>query len=50
MLDHTTESTPETRQYQIIKYTSVAIPTFGVRVSEKELILISKNVAIMRGV
>ena len=29
----TTESTPEATQYQIIQYTSMAIPTFGMYVS-----------------
>ena len=33
ILDHTTESTTETRQYQIIQYTSMAIPTFGMYIS-----------------
>ena len=50
MLEHTTESTPEITQYQIIQYTSMAIPTFGMYVSSKEYILISKNVPIMCGV
>ena len=27
ILDHTTESTPETRQYQIIQYTSMKVIT-----------------------
>ena len=49
ILDHTTESTPETRQYQIIQYTSMAISTFGMFVSKKEYILIGKNAAIMCG-
>ena len=33
ILEHKTESTPESTQYQIIQYTSMAIPTFGVYVS-----------------
>ena len=33
ILEQTTESTPETTQYQIIQYTSMAIPTFGTYVS-----------------
>ena len=31
-MEHTTESTPETTQYQIIQYTSMAITTFGMYV------------------
>ena len=50
MLEHTTESTPEITQYQIIQYNSMAIQTFGMYVSSKEYILISKNVPIMCGV
>ena len=33
ILEHTTESTPENTQYQIIQYTSMAMPTFGMYVS-----------------
>ena len=40
ILERTTESTLETTQYQIIQYTSKAIPTFGMYVSYKEYILI----------
>ena len=36
-------------QYQIIQHTSMATPTFGMYVSSKDLILITKNVAIMCG-
>ena len=47
--DHTTEITPEIRQYEIIQYTSIAIPTFGMHVSLLEFIWISKNAAYMCG-
>ena len=33
ILEHTTESTPETTQYQIIQYTSMAILAFCMYVS-----------------
>ena len=33
ILEQTTESTPETTQYQIIQYTSMAIPTLGMYAS-----------------
>ena len=33
ILEYTTERTPETTQYQIIQYTSMAIPTIGMYVS-----------------
>ena len=32
-MEHTAEITPETTQYQIIQYTSMAIPAFGMYVS-----------------
>ena len=47
ILEYTTERTPENTQYQIIQYTSMAIPTIGMYVSQKEYILVSKNASIM---